>query len=460
MDLPRAPDPGPSPSLEEGLYPFPLSRMGPYMPGPGAGVEGEDEELRAALRRREQDLYLAAELGKALLERSQELGHQKEILERELEEALQRLQQERVEQRRRLEARESEWEERLAELERELREQGSTLRKRREAEWREARELAQHNQQLEEQLSQTNRELQCLRNQLQARDEALQDRTLHSQQLAQIKCLQAENQELVGQVRQSQNQIQSLAQETAELQRQREALQDQLGTLERISQGQLQQVHQAQRDLEEFRSSNESLKEALRELREEAGVRHNRQLEDSLRSEIWAAVEPDTLSLSHEQVGEPSPRGEEEVEEEEVHGLMQAICASNPDRELQQAIHSRDEAIRKKQEVERELRQVQAERDSLSRELLQTLRQKVELTQELEAWQELMVMGGVGDARSLTHETESGSRWGQRRRERDSGPRDQPPRIHELASCIKPSSAGGTAGKVAVTATGVPRRAD
>ncbi|XP_072129144.1 BICD family-like cargo adapter 1 [Mobula birostris] len=147
-------------------------------------------------------------------------------------------------------------------------------------------------------------------------------------------------------------------------------------------------VHQAQRDLEEFRSSNESLKEALRELREEAGVQHNRQLEDSLRSEIWAAVEPDTLSLSHEQAGEPSPRGEEEVEEEEVHGLMQAICASNPDRELQQAIHSRDEAICKKQEVERELRQVQAERDSLSRELLQTLRQKVELTQELEAWQE------------------------------------------------------------------------
>ncbi|XP_072890138.1 BICD family-like cargo adapter 2 isoform X2 [Hemitrygon akajei] len=318
MDLPQAPDP--SPSLEEGLYPFPLSRMGPYMPRPSTEVEGEEEELRAALRQREQDLYLAAELGKALLERSQELGHQKEILEQELEEALQ-----------------------------------------------------------------TNGELQCLRNQLQARDEASQDRTLHSEQLAQIKSLQAENQELAGQVRQSQDQTRSLAQENVELRRQQEALQDQLSTLERISQGQQQQVRQAQRDLEEFKSSNESLKEALRELREEARVRHRPQLEDSLHSEIWAAVEPDTLSLSHVQAEELSPRGEEE---EEARGLRQAICASNPDQALQQAIHSRDEAIHKKQEVERELRLVQTERDSLSRELLQTLRQKVELSQELEAWQE------------------------------------------------------------------------
>ncbi|XP_059809229.1 BICD family-like cargo adapter 2 [Hypanus sabinus] len=383
MDLPQAPDP--SPSLEEGLYPFPLSRMGPYIPRPSTEVEGEEEELRAVLRQREQDLYLAAELGKALLERSQELGHQKEILEQELEEALQRLHQERVEQRRKLEAREIEWEERLAELERELREQGATLRKRREAEWREARELVQHKQRLEEQLGQTNGELQSLRNQLQARDEASQDRTLHSEQLARIKSLQAENQELAVRVRQSQDQTRSLAQENVELRKQQEALQDQLSTLERVSQGQLQQVCQAQRDLEELRSSNESLKEALRELREEARVRHRPQLEDSLHSEIRAAVEPDTLSLSHVQAEELSPRGEEE---EEARGLRQAICASNPDQALQQAIHSRDEAIRKKQEVERELRLVQTERDSLSRELLQTLRQKVELSQELEAWQE------------------------------------------------------------------------
>lgn len=44
-------------------------------------------------------------------------------------------------------------------------------------------------------------------------------------------------------------------------------------------------------------------------------------------------------------------------------------------------------------ELSLELSRVSLERDSLSRELLRTIRQKVALTQELEAWQ---VRGGTG----------------------------------------------------------------
>lgn len=44
-------------------------------------------------------------------------------------------------------------------------------------------------------------------------------------------------------------------------------------------------------------------------------------------------------------------------------------------------------------ELSLELSRVSLERDSLSRELLRTIRQKVALTQELEAWQ---VRGGAG----------------------------------------------------------------
>lgn len=46
-------------------------------------------------------------------------------------------------------------------------------------------------------------------------------------------------------------------------------------------------------------------------------------------------------------------------------------------------------------ELSLELSRVSLERDSLSRELLRTIRQKVALTQELEAWQ---VRGGAGGA--------------------------------------------------------------
>ncbi|XP_032871976.1 BICD family-like cargo adapter 2 isoform X1 [Amblyraja radiata] len=78
----------------------------------------------------------------------------------------------------------------------------------------------------------------------------------------------------------------------------------------------------------------------------------------------------------------------QEGDSAEFEELQEPIQDSDPLRVLQQAIHSRDEAIRKKRELERELEQVRDERDSLSRQLITTVRHKARLSQELEDWQE------------------------------------------------------------------------
>ncbi|KAL0617285.1 BICD family-like cargo adapter 2 [Plecturocebus cupreus] len=62
----------------------------------------------------------------------------------------------------------------------------------------------------------------------------------------------------------------------------------------------------------------------------------------------------------------------------------------DPGEALNRALSDRDEAVNKALELSLELKRVSLERDSLSRELLRAISQKVALTQELEAWQDDM----------------------------------------------------------------------
>ncbi|CAB1445301.1 unnamed protein product [Pleuronectes platessa] len=80
-------------------------------------VVGHNADLLSLFRQKEKDLVLAAKLGKALLERNQDLSKQYEKMHKDLNEKLEHLEQEKHELRRRLERREGEWEGRVAELE-------------------------------------------------------------------------------------------------------------------------------------------------------------------------------------------------------------------------------------------------------------------------------------------------------------------------------------------------------
>lgn len=69
---------GASPSGDEGFFPFMLERRDSFL-GAGPGPE-EPEDLALQLQQKEKDLLLAAELGKMLLERNEELQRQLETL--------------------------------------------------------------------------------------------------------------------------------------------------------------------------------------------------------------------------------------------------------------------------------------------------------------------------------------------------------------------------------------------
>ncbi|XP_067866047.1 BICD family-like cargo adapter 1 [Heterodontus francisci] len=74
----------------------------------------------------------------------------------------------------------------------------------------------------------------------------------------------------------------------------------------------------------------------------------------------------------------------------ENDGLRCGLESNSSDLHLQQAIHERDTAITKKNAVEVELLKCQIDMKSLNSQLLETIQQKVGLSQELEAWQDDM----------------------------------------------------------------------
>lgn len=69
---------GTSPSCDEGFFPFVLERRDSFLGG-GPGPQ-EHDDLALQLQQKEKDLLLAAELGKMLLERNEELQRQLEML--------------------------------------------------------------------------------------------------------------------------------------------------------------------------------------------------------------------------------------------------------------------------------------------------------------------------------------------------------------------------------------------
>ncbi|PNJ82440.1 BICDL1 isoform 3, partial [Pongo abelii] len=147
----RPSDPGEHPQAEPGSL---AEGAGPQPP------PSQDPELLSVIRQKEKDLVLAARLGKALLERNQDMSRQYEQMHKELTDKLEHLEQEKHELRRRFENREGEWEGRVSELESdvkqlqdELERQQVHLREADREKTRAVQELSEQNQRLLDQLS-------------------------------------------------------------------------------------------------------------------------------------------------------------------------------------------------------------------------------------------------------------------------------------------------------------------
>ncbi|XP_059271533.1 BICD family-like cargo adapter 2 isoform X2 [Mustela nigripes] len=390
---------GASPSGNEGFFPFVLERRDSFLGG-GPGPE-EPEDLALQLQQKEKDLLLAAELGKMLLERNEELQRQLETLNTQHSEREERLQQENHELRRGLAVRGAEWEARAVELEGDveaLRAQLGEQRCEQQDSGRERAqalcELSEQNLRLSQQLaqaSQTEQELQRevdgLRGQCQAQVLAEAElRTRLESLQGELERARSEAGEALSALRRLQRRVSELEEESrlqdadvsvASLQS--ELAQSLDGDQDQKADGCRDAPNTLSPEIQETFSHLPSAQEkSLEPPKKRASLRPGEILEEK---EAEVARLQDEITLQRTEI--LSLR-------EELRRQKELRTQEDPEEALSGALSDRDEAVNKALELSLELSRVSLERDSLSRELLRTIRQKVALTQELEAWQDDM----------------------------------------------------------------------
>ncbi|XP_063000294.1 BICD family-like cargo adapter 1 [Elgaria multicarinata webbii] len=286
----------------------------PEPPGPAGEDAPEELELLSLMRQKEKDLVLAARLGKALLERNQDMSRQYERMHKELSDKLEHLEQEKHELRRRFENKEGEWEGRVSELESDVKQLQGELEKHqihlREADREKTRavqELSEQNQRLLDQLSRASEVERQLSMQVHVLQEDFREKksstnqhivrleSLQAEQILEIKMLTDRKQEL-------ERRLSAMTEENHLLQGTVEELQDRVLILERQSHEKDVQLHQSQLELQEVRLSYRQLQLKMEELSEERSLQHFNSTSTSLLSEIEQSMEAEELEQEREQL--------------------------------------------------------------------------------------------------------------------------------------------------------------
>nr|XP_055023460.1 BICD family-like cargo adapter 1 [Misgurnus anguillicaudatus] len=480
-------------------------------------VSGQDSNLLSLLRQKEKDLVIAAKLGKALLERNQDLTKQYEKMTKDLNDKLELLEQEKHELRRRLERREGEWEGRVAELETDLQHLQEELEKQqvqlREADRDKSRaisELSEQNHRLLEQLNRAAEVEKQLSTQVHSLQEDFREKSISTNQhMTRLETLQAEIKMLSERKLELEQRVNAILQENEQLQHAADELRERAMMMERQCHEKDLQLQQNQSELQEVRASHRQLSVRLEEMTEERNLHgftsnphslmceieqsmEQEELEqerEQLRIQLWEAYcqvrsicshlrgnditdsalstdssmdeSSETLSAKDVPIGSlhasllelrrltqnlldgnestGSRRSDEEVLEEQVRKLGEELRelrelyeeqqektrssqeeivelhnqvallsvevsssrdenerlklmaeVHEPNEQLQSAIRDRDEAISKKKAVEMELAKCKIDIMSLNSQLLDAIQQKVNLSQQLEAWQDDM----------------------------------------------------------------------
>uniref|UniRef100_A0A670JCT1 BICD family-like cargo adapter 2 n=1 Tax=Podarcis muralis TaxID=64176 RepID=A0A670JCT1_PODMU len=386
----RTPFPLTPPALGDEFYPFGGERQQTFGGDVAAG-DGDPEEadLGVLLQRKEQDLLLAAELGKMLLERNEELERRFEELAKEHMETKERLEQEKHELRLHLESRSAEFETRVAELETDLATVRAQLGQKRMEQQDTSREssqavldLSEQNQRLVEQLSQVRGK--------ETQQEGLAGKSAAPTILFRKRDLEKQTHQL----REENESIQALV----------DTLHNNLLLLRNESR---EKELRVEVEAEELRASNRRLQHQVKEMKEEIRLHDLDTSVTSIQSEIESSLE--------DAPGAPgkAPKVGEEGSGGGGH-LSSPVCVpgkvSNAKRRLLSmcqfgklnSLSRRGQAcsliylfvyvsiccLIRKGEMELELAKVSLERDSMSQQLLRVIRQKMALSQELEAWQD------------------------------------------------------------------------
>ncbi|XP_074868800.1 BICD family-like cargo adapter 1 isoform X2 [Carettochelys insculpta] len=435
----------------------------------GPGPAGQPPELLSLIRQKEKDLVLAARLGKALLERNQDISRQYERMHQELTDQLEHLEQEKHELRRRFENREGEWEGRVSELESDVKQLQDELEKQqvhlREADREKTRavqELSEQNQRLLDQLSKASEVERQLSLQVHTlREDFREKNSSTNQHIVRLESLHAEIKMLTDRKQELECRLSAMMEENELLQGTVEELQERVLFLERQSHEKDLQLHQSQLELQEVRLSCRQLQGKVEELSEERSLQSFNATSTSLLSEIEQSMEAEELEQEREQLrlqlweaycqvrylcshlrGNDSadsavstdssmdessetssakdvPAGSLRAGLSELKRLIQSVLDSTDstvtllsvemtalkeerdrlrgsaeDKEtseqLLKAIRDRDEAIAKKNAMEMELAKCKIDMMSLNSQLLDAIQQKLNLSQQLEAWQDDM----------------------------------------------------------------------
>ncbi|KDR07313.1 hypothetical protein L798_03094 [Zootermopsis nevadensis] len=233
-------------------------------------ADPEDLDVYAQLQLKEKDLILAAELGKALLEKNEELSRQNEKIAEDYSQKVEIIVK-KEEDFFFFESTQSECDTRLLELQADIRELNKTLVERettlRQTEREKTTliaELAEQNQRLTNQLKESSRveeqltvQLQGLRDQCNLKKSSLQDHVSSLEVLRdEIHLMSEKKCEL-------ERRLQSLLSEREDLGSALDEATDRIVMLEHKAREQELQLHQAQREIEELRATNGSLGERI-----------------------------------------------------------------------------------------------------------------------------------------------------------------------------------------------------
>ncbi|XP_022618479.1 BICD family-like cargo adapter 2 isoform X1 [Seriola dumerili] len=329
----------PSPSLEDSFFPLSSSSsvslsfaLPSTAPCPGSNDSGGGIET---------DLILAAELGQALLEKSEELAASLKMREREIE----ALQQEKHVLQRRLDMnelasgqKEAELTTDLAALRAKLEQHHSQERAQRKDEGEQLTQLTNHNQRLVEQLAEAVTLEHSLRTEIRSLREEMEESSFSRNiSFTQIKNIQAENRVLLERLSHMEAQLKASQEDSDGLRMEREGLRERLSELQM-----------------KLREKEAEAKEAL--------LAHSTVLE--ARDEEIQALKEELQSQ----------RGELETLREEIKPFR-----GSPEKPSYSSLES-------------ELVTVRQEKETLTQQLLNTIKHKVALSQELDAWQEDMRM--------------------------------------------------------------------
>ncbi|XP_062845121.1 BICD family-like cargo adapter 2 [Trichomycterus rosablanca] len=378
-----------SPSLEDSFFPFssstPSSRRR-IMCRTDDLVESPEVDSSPSML--EKDLILAAEVGQALLERNEELEAQMEQMRRDVE----ALQQEKHILQRRLEVKELEAGQREAELQaditllrKQLDQNHHQGRDRRREENEQLTQLSSHNQKLVEQLAEAVTLEHSLRLELRALQEEMEDTSFtRSISSARLDSLQAENRVLQERCSNMDQRLNSAQDDNDKLRVERDRLRERAAELQDVVKEKENELDQQQSESFQLRTMNHNLQQKVQALGEEASLGETTSFPLSLQNELQQSQAKESI-LAHSAVLQDR--------EEEVQRLKEELETSKAELEAlrEELMPFRDTPNKPTYSaLEEEIISVRQERDMLNQQLLNTIRHKVALRQEVESWQEDM----------------------------------------------------------------------